>query len=75
MYKKNKKIHATKTLGVTEIMDKRAEHATGGQIGFESKNAMVAFARHRLISNSSAISTISHLIFSDGSRQKEFAGN
>ena len=61
---------------LTQRLSKGTEGSNGfvGQNDIEPKLNTVSLVRQTMLSNSSVRSSLSNLLFSDGPRQKEFAG-
>ena len=74
--RKLSKKHENKSIALAQRLSKTTDNSNGctGQNDIEPKLTTVSFVRQRMVSNSSVISSLSHLLFSDGPRQKEFAG-
>ena len=72
--KLRRKQKSTKPAVVSETMGKISASGFTGQVDIEPKLSVASFARQRMISNSSVISSLSQLLLSDGPRQKEFTG-
>ena len=78
IYRKlRRKQKESKNTVIAEGLSKNTECSNGltEQIEIEPKSSVVSFSRQRMISNSSGISSLSQLLFSDGPRQKEFSGD